>query len=123
MWISVSLPQLPMFQSPESNGESPSGKASAFGADIRRFESCLPNHSSSPQIPPLAFLPMPSIKSLRAVLPDLVAIESQSGAPYAHIAVSIPGTYPPEEQLWIGALNKAESRFFVSTYLDCLTRL
>lgn len=27
-------------------GVSPSGKASAFGADIRRFESCHPSHSS-----------------------------------------------------------------------------
>ena len=26
-------------------GVSPSGKASAFGADIRRFESCHPSHS------------------------------------------------------------------------------
>jgi hypothetical protein len=25
------------------NGASPSGKASAFGADIRRFESCRPS--------------------------------------------------------------------------------
>ena len=27
-------------------GASPSGKASAFGADIRRFESCRPSQNS-----------------------------------------------------------------------------
>ena len=31
-------------QSQQTNGVSPSGKASAFGADIRRFESCHPSH-------------------------------------------------------------------------------
>ena len=31
---------------PKEIGASPSGKASAFGADIRRFESCRPSHSS-----------------------------------------------------------------------------
>lgn len=31
---------------PETNvGVSPSGKASAFGADIRRFESCHPSQT------------------------------------------------------------------------------
>lgn len=35
----------PKYETPKQIGVSPSGKASAFGVDIRRFESCHPSQN------------------------------------------------------------------------------